>query len=92
MSSDDRLERGNPPRKQDQYRTTCPHCGEGNELYVREITMATTGRKMQINVQLSPDGFAFDPNDDEILDASTTDEKVVCRECRTEIPLTELTN
>ena len=76
----------------EQYKTTCPHCGEGNELWVREITMATTGRKMQVSVQLTPSGFEFDPNDEEILDASTTDELVICRECGAEMPLTDLTN
>ena len=75
-----------------QFKTKCTHCGEVGELFVTKVTVVESGKKLEINTALRPDGFEFDPNDDLIRSASTEDEEVTCRACMTVIPLSELTN
>jgi hypothetical protein len=62
------------------YKTKCS-CG--GDLHVTEITMAETGRILQINVPLEKDGFEFDPNDVSLKDWSTENEQVTCQMCKT---------
>jgi hypothetical protein len=75
-----------------QFKTTCPHCGEGGELFVTKVTLIQSGNVLPMYVPLQGDGFVFDPNDINIRDWSTTDEEVTCRACGTKMPLSELTN
>jgi len=75
-----------------QFKTKCPHCGITDRLFITKVTMFFTGRKMEINVPLEPNGFCFDANDVDIKDCSTTDEEVTCRACNKVIPLSQLTN
>ena len=60
------------------YKTKCS-CG--GDLHVTEVTMAQTGRILQINVPLEKDGFEFDPNDVSLVDWSTENEQVTCQKC-----------
>lgn len=60
------------------YKTKCS-CG--GDLHVTEVTMAQTGRVLQINIPLEEDGFEFDPNDPSLKDWSTEKEQVTCQEC-----------
>lgn len=75
-----------------QFETKCPECGAEDSLHVTKVVMLQTGRTLEINIPLQPDGFAFDPNDVSLNDHSTTNEEVTCTHCNKVIPLSRLTN
>lgn len=70
------------------YLTSCPECGH-KQLVVIKVTLMSTGGEFTICSELKPDGFEFDPGND-VKDCSTTDEKVLCPNCKKEYDLTEL--
>jgi len=75
------------------FKTTCPHCGIADKLYVTKITMVKSGKTLEINTLLLIDGFIFNPNDEDLKDDwSTENEEVTCRGCGNTISLDVLTN
>lgn len=76
----------------DDYKTECPDCG-GKDLRVIEVTLCESGKTLKgMNVPLMGDGFQFDPNDPDIKDCSTEDEKVQCKDCGNVFNLADLIN
>ena len=72
-----------------RFAVHCPKCGCG-DMRVTEVTMVETEKVIPMNVTLFRDGFQFDPNDIDIVDHSTMDEKIRCTGCKAVFSLGEL--
>jgi NTP pyrophosphatase (non-canonical NTP hydrolase) len=69
-----------------QWNTHCPDCG-CERLYVVEVVLMATGRRLGMHLPLCADGFEV-PTDEK--DASTTDEVVTCDNCGGKFELSQL--
>lgn len=72
------------------YLSKCPECG-GSHLCVTQVTLAATGKSITVGSKLEPDGFEISQHlVPGLKDCSTTNEKVLCLNCKKEYDLTDL--